>query len=119
MQVIILWKIWHHQELLLPSPRFMLPSVSDLVVEMWVKLPSEFNTKYPGGIAFRFMPTLYRDHENFGKITTIFSEIFIKTYHPEIKTFFGKILYVTLFNNCFPFSIKITVKYNTVLLVVH
>ena len=30
----------------------MLPSVSDLVVEMWAKPLSEFNTKYPGGINY-------------------------------------------------------------------
>ena len=69
MQIIISWKIWHHQEtLLFPLPRFIFPSVSDLVVEMWAKLVSEFNTKYPGGIVFRFIPTLYHDHENLVKV---------------------------------------------------
>ena len=64
---------------LFPMPRYMLPPVSDLVVEVWVKSLSEFNTKYPGGIVFQFMPTLYCDHENFDKSTTVFSDVFIKT----------------------------------------
>ena len=64
---------------LLPMPRYMLPSVSDFVVEIRAKSLSEFNTKSPGGIVFQFMPTLYHDHENFGKSTTIFSEVFMKT----------------------------------------
>ena len=33
-----------------PLPNYILPAVSDLVVEMWAKLLSEFNTKYSGGI---------------------------------------------------------------------
>ena len=31
-------------------PTFMLPSVSDPVVEMWAKSLSEFSRKYPGGV---------------------------------------------------------------------
>ena len=45
-------------------PTFMLPSVSDPVVEMWAKSLSEFNTKYLGVLTvLQFMPTLYRDQK--------------------------------------------------------
>ena len=101
----------------------MLQSVSDLVVEMWAKSLSEFNAKYPGGINYPgyagFMPTLCHNHENFGKSTTIFSEIFIKTHLRVNKHFWRKFCISVLFNSSFPFSIKIPVKYNTVLLVVN
>ena len=106
---------------LLPMPRYMLPSVSDLVVEIRAKSLSEFNTKSPGGIVFQFMPTLYHDHENFGKSTTIFIQNLKKT--PVIlrvnKHFWGRFCVSVLFNNCFPFSLKTLVKYNTDLLVVN
>ena len=70
---------------------------------------------------FQFMPTLYRDQENFGKSTTIFIQTFIKTLVilRVDKYFWGKFSVTVLFNNCFPFSIKIPVKYNKVLLVVN
>ena len=70
---------------------------------------------------FQFMPTLYRDHENFGKSTTIFIQTFIKTLVIlRVNKHFGrKFCESVLFNNYFPFSIKIPVKYNTVLLVVN
>ena len=70
---------------------------------------------------FQFMPTLYCDHETFSKSTTIFIQTFIKTLVilRVNKHFWGKFCLSVLFNNCFPFSIKIPVKYNTVLLVVN
>ena len=66
------------------------------------------------------MPTLYRDHENFGKGTTILIQTFIKTLVilRVKKHFWGKFCVSVLYNNYFPFSIKIPVKYNTVLLFV-
>ena len=76
---------------------------------------------------FQLMPTLYRDDENFGKSTTIFIHIYKNSSHPESKetflvkivgVFWGKFCVSVLFNNYFPFSIKIPVKYNTVLLLV-
>ena len=100
----------------------LLPSVSDPVVKIWAKSIYEFNANYPEVLTvFRFMPTLYRDHENFGKNTTIFSHTFVK--HLIIlrvnKVFLGKCCTSVLFTNCFPFNIKIPAKYNTVLLVVN
>ena len=69
---------------------------------------------------FQFMLALYCDHEDFGKSITIFIQIFIKTRHPESKqTFLRKFFESVLFNKYFSFSIKIPVKYNTVLLVVN
>ena len=58
------------------------------------------------------MPTLYHDHGNFGKSTTIFSDMFIKiSYHPESKkTFWGKFCIEVLFNNCFSIQHKNTSK---------
>ena len=66
---------------------------------------------------FQFMPTLHRDHEKFGKSTTIFTKTFIRTL--AILRVDQHFCVLVLFNNCFPFSIKIPVKYNTVLLVVN
>ena len=67
------------------------------------------------------MPALYCDHETFGKSTTIFIHAFIKTLVilRVNKRFGGKFYVLVLSNSCFPFSIKKTVKYNTVLLVVN
>ena len=69
---------------------------------------------------FQLMPTLYRDDENFGKSTTIFIQTYIKTLLilRVKKHFWWKLCVSVLFNNYFPFSIKIPVKYNTVLLLV-
>ena len=66
---------------------------------------------------FQFMPTLYRDHEKFGKSTTIFTETFIRTL--AILRVDKHFCFSVLFNNCFPFSIKKSLKYNTVQLVVN
>ena len=64
------------------------------------------------------MPALYhRDHENFGKSTAIFIQTFILLSSWEETTTFVENFVSQLFNNCFPFSIKIQVKYNTILLV--
>ena len=72
-------------------------------------------------LVLQFMPTLYHDHENFGKSTTIFIQNLKKT--PVIlrvnKHFWGRFCVSVLFNNCFPFSLKTLVKYNTDLLVVN
>ena len=76
---------------------------------------------------FQFMPTLYHDHENFSKSTTIFIQTFIKTlvilrvtkhFLGKLWVILGKTLCVSLFNNYIPFSIKKSVKFNTVLLFV-
>ena len=68
------------KKLLFPLPRFMLPSVSDLVAKMLAKsLSNSIQNILEVIIVFRFMPVLYRDYENFGKNTSIFCEIFIKT----------------------------------------
>ena len=67
------------------------------------------------------MPTFYQDHESLGKITIIFIQTFIQTLVIlwVNKHFWGKFCVSLLFNNCFPISIKVPVKYNTVLLVVN
>ena len=50
MQIIISWNIWHHYKTHVSVPSSILQSVSDAVVEMWVKLLSEIHPKYSGGI---------------------------------------------------------------------
>ena len=68
-----------------------------------------------------YRPLPYHHHENFGKSTTRFSQTFIKTLIilRVNKHFCGNFCTSELFNNCFPFSIKILVKYNIVLPVVN
>ena len=109
MQIIILWKIWYHQETLVSAAQVHTAIVSDPVVEIWAKS------------LFQFIPTLYRDHENFGKSTIIFIQTFTKTLTilRVNKHFLGKFCVSILINDFFSFSIKMTVKYNIVLLVVN
>ena len=122
MQIIILRKIWHHQENLVSAAKVQLLLVSEPGVKIQTKsLLNLIQNILEELTVFQFMPTLYLDHENFGKSTIIFIQTFIKTLVilRVNKHFWGKFCVSVLFNNCFPFSIKIPVKYNTFLLVVN
>ena len=83
-------------------PNSILPSASDVLVEMWVKPLSEFNTKYSGGIdcVLHSLHPLYLYHENFSKSTTRFSLTFVKTFiiMRVNKHFGGKFCTSVLFN---------------------
>ena len=119
MQIIILWKIWNYQGTLVSATQVHTAISQWPWVEMWAKSLAELNTKYILEVltVFQFMPTLYRDHEKFGKSTTIFTETFIRTLAIlRVDKYF---CFSVLFNNCFPFSIKKPLKYNTVQLVVN
>ena len=119
MQIIILWKIWNYQGTLVSATQVHTAISQWPWVEMWAKSLSELNTKYILEVltVFQFMPTLYRDHEKFGKSTTIFTETFIRIL--AILRVDQHFCVSVLFNNCFPFSIKIPVKYSTIQLVVN
>ena len=105
------------RNLFLP-PRLMLPSFSDLVVEIGRSHSlNSIQNILEVLIVLRFLPTLYCDQS---KSTTIFSEIFIKIIILRVKKhFWEKFCMSVLFNNYFPFSIKMPVKYNKVMLVVN
>ena len=105
------------RNLFLP-PRLMLPSFSDLVVEIGRSHSlNSIQNILEVLIVLRFLPTLYCDQS---KSTTIFSEIFIKIIILRVKKhFWEKFCTSVLFNNYFPFSIKMPVKYNKLMLVVN
>ena len=122
MQVIMLWKICHHQEILVSAAQV------HIAINQWPrgrnvgKVPlNSIRNSLEVLTVFQFMPTMYQDHENFGKSTTIFIPTFIKTLVilRVNKHFWGKFCESVLFNNCFPFNRKIPVKCSTVLLVVN
>ena len=80
MQIIILRKIWHHQENLVSAIQVQLLLVSEPGVKIYTKsLLNLIQNILEELTVFQFMPTLYLDHENFGKSTIIFIQTFIKT----------------------------------------
>ena len=128
-----------------PLTSTMLPSVSDTVVEMCTKSLTEFNTKYSGGIDCFFihadpfimiMKSLVKvplDPVRHSKLiilkvnkhfwakfctSVLFSYVTFIAAIQWISSGLKKHLHVKNVSNCFPFSIRIPEKYNTVLLVV-
>ena len=128
MQIIILWEIRYRYE------SHATADINVGKVTLWIQ--------------YEIFWSLYCDHKNFGWRATWFSKTFIKTciilrvnkhfcgkFCPPVffndvmfiaaifltmdRLWHKKQLYVKKVNNCFPFNIKILLKYNTVLLAVN
>ena len=113
MQIIILWKIYHHHETLVFVTQIHTAISQSPCNRNRAKSLFKFNMRYPGGV------TCFSIHGNLVSwswriLVKVPPYSLIHSYHPESKqTFLGKFCASVLFHNCFAFSIKMPGKYSS------
>ena len=84
VQIIILWKVWHHQETLVSAAQVPTCYHSVTLGQKYGLCKSHSLNSIQNIrevlTVFQFMPTFYQDHESLGKSTIIFIQTFIKTF---------------------------------------